>query len=113
MLKISARAHDDVLMVILEGTIDGGESCRKIYDVIKDNLASGGRKFIMNLGAVEWINSLGVGFLVAAAVSASRDGAVVRLFGLNPRVSTLLNACGVVPHVWPAFPDESTALQGL
>jgi len=62
---------------------------------------------------VEWINSLGTGFLVAAAVAASREGAAIRIVGMTPRVSDVLEACGVVPHVWPAFDEERAAMDSF
>lgn len=98
------------MVVDLDGSIDGGEPCRAIHEAIKTSLGEGRRQFVFNLEKVDWVNSLGTGFLVAAAVSASREGAVVRLVGLSPRVAGVLQACGVVPHVWKDYADMGAAL---
>jgi anti-anti-sigma factor len=113
MLTVTKRMHGDTALIDLSGAIDGGDSCREIHEAIKGNLDEGHRKFVLNLSEVEWINSLGVGFLVAASVSAARESATVRLFGLSPRVDTLLRSSGVVPHVWKDFADEQEALESL
>ncbi|HMB70799.1 MAG TPA: STAS domain-containing protein [bacterium] len=113
MLKVNRKQHDDVAMIELTGEIDGSDSCRVIHEAIRKSLADGRRKFVFNLAGVDWINSLGTGFLVAAAVAASREGAAVRIVGMKPRVSDVLKACGVVPHVWPAYDEESTAMDSF
>lgn len=113
MLKVMRRVQDGVAVIELSGAIDGSDSCRVIHEAIRKYLAEDRRKFVISLAGVEWINSLGTGFLVAAAVAASREGAAVRLVGLTPRVAGVLEACGVVPHVWPAYRDESAALESF
>ena len=105
MLKVKRRLNEGTMVVDLDGAIDGSESCRAIHEAIAKSLAEGQTQFVFNLEKVDWLNSLGTGFLVAAAVSASRQGAVVRLVGLVPRVAGVLKACGVVPHVWKDYPD--------
>lgn len=110
MMNVHRHQRDDVVVIRLSGSIDGGDSCRAIHDAIRKALGENRRKFVFDLADVDWVNSLGTGFLVAAAVAASREGAAVRLVGLAPRVADVLEACGVVPHVWPAFPDEDQAV---
>jgi anti-anti-sigma factor len=109
MVSVNVRLRDDVAVLSVDGPIDGSDSCRKIHEVIKENLDAGRKKFVMDLQRVGWINSLGVGFLAAAAVSACQAGAVVRVAGLTSRVGAVLRACRVVPHVLREFPDEKTA----
>jgi anti-anti-sigma factor len=110
MLEVTKRDAGGVVVVGLAGSIDGSDSCRQIHQAFKGSLTDGHRKFVIDLGAVEWINSLGVGFLVASAVSASREGATVHLTGLSTRVDTVLRACGIVPHVWQNYADEAAAI---
>jgi anti-sigma B factor antagonist len=110
MLQVTKRAANGVVVIELSGRIDGGDSCRHIHHAFGTSLSEGRRKFVLDLGEVDWINSLGVGFLVAAAVSASREGAVIRVTGLDGRVGSVLHACGIVPHVWKDFADEKSAV---
>jgi len=110
MLTVTQRMNGDTVLLDLAGVIDGGDSCRRIHELMNAGLEDGHRNFVLNLGGVDWINSLGVGFLAAASVSAVREKAIVRLVALTPRVDTLLRSCGVVPHVWKVFPDEQEAL---
>jgi anti-anti-sigma factor len=113
MVTVTKRTTGDISLFDLAGAIDGGDSCRKIHEAIRGSLEAGHRKIVLTLTRVDWINSLGVGFLAAACVSAARQDAVVRLVGLSPRVDTVLRACGIVPHVWKDFQDEQSALESL
>jgi anti-anti-sigma factor len=109
MVSLNVRVQENVAVLSVDGPIDGSDSCRKIHEAIKANLDAGHKKFVMDLHGVGWINSLGVGFLAAAAVSACQAGAVVRVAGLTSRVDTVLRACQVVPYVLRDFPDERAA----
>jgi anti-anti-sigma factor len=110
MLKVTSSKAGDVGRIALSGAIDGSESCRDIYQAIGREIEGGGKRIVLDASGVEWVNSMGVGFLVAASVSAVRQDVLVRLFGLRPRVDTVLRACGVVPHVWKAYATEEEAL---
>jgi len=110
MLRVKKREQGEVVVLELAGRIDGSDSCHQIHEAFRSSLEGGILRFVIDLTDVDWVNSLGVGFLVAAAVSASREGATVRLTGLGERVGTVLRATGVVPHVWKDFADEASAV---
>jgi anti-anti-sigma factor len=113
MLEVKRREELGIVLLDLAGEIDGGDSCRRIHAAIKESLQTGHKKFVLNLRGVDWINSLGVGFLVAASMSAVREGAVVRLVEPTHRVRLVLEACGVIPHMWREFADERQALSSF
>jgi anti-anti-sigma factor len=113
MLQVNRRRQEEAVVLDLAGPIDGSDSCRAIHRAIHDELERGTRRFVMNLQGVDWVNSLGVGFLVAAAVAAVKEEALVRVIGMSPRVGTALHACGVVPNVWKEFGDEGEALRSF
>jgi anti-anti-sigma factor len=110
MLEVTKRAVNGIVVIGLAGRIDGGDSCRDIHEAFRNSFSEGRRKFVLDLRGVDWINSLGVGFLVAASVQVSREGAVVHLTGLRDRVGHVLRVCGIVPHVWKEFADEKAAV---
>lgn len=113
MLDLTRRSVGDVTVVSLQGAIDGGDSCRAIHRTFREGLEAGDRKFVVELSGVEWINSLGIGFLVAASIAAGKEGAAIRLVGMSSRVGTALRACGVVPHMWKEVATEDEAIASL
>jgi anti-anti-sigma factor len=113
MLDLTKRRVGDVTVISLQGVIDGGDSCRAIHRTFREELEAGGQKFVVDLTGVEWINSLGIGFLVAASIAAGKEGAAIRLVGMSSRVGAALRACGVVPHMWREAASEDEAITSL
>jgi len=113
MLNITTRDQGGVMIIDLEGQIDGGPQSVKIHDLIKQNLEKGQKKFIINLKNVRWLNSLGAGVLIAAYASVKRQDAALRVYGVGDRVEAVLKTCGLIPEVFEVFEDESGALRSF
>jgi anti-anti-sigma factor len=113
MLNIATREKAGVTIIDLDGQIDGGPLSAKVHELIKQNLAQGKKQFVLNLAKVKWLNSLGAGILIAAYVSAKRENAVLKVFGVSDRVETVLKTCGLIPEVFEVFADEDGALKSF
>jgi anti-sigma B factor antagonist len=113
MLNIATRDTGGVVIIDLEGQIDGGPQSAKIHELIKQNLGQGRKQFVLNLKDVKWLNSLGAGILIAAYVSAKRENAALKVFGVSDRVETVLKTCGLIPEVFEVFADEDGALKSF
>ncbi len=113
MIKLEKRLQGDVVILDLDGPMDGSESCHQIHDAIREGLAAGRTRFVIDLSDVDWINSRGVGSIAAAASSVCRAEALICLAGLTPRVSSVLRTCRLVPQVLPEYPDEQSALESF
>lgn len=113
MLSITTRDQGGVMIIDLEGQIDGGPESVKIHDLIKQNLEKGQKKFVLNLKNIRWLNSLGAGVLIAAYASAKRQDAALKVFGVGDRVEAVLKTCGLIPEVFDVYQDESEALRSF
>ncbi len=113
MLNISNRDAGGVLVLDLEGQIDGGPKSQEIQSIIKESLEKGQRQFVINLKDVKWLNSLGAGVLIAAYASAKREEASVKLFSISERVGIVLKTCGLIPEVFEVFDNEEDALSSF
>jgi anti-sigma B factor antagonist len=109
MLNITTRDKAGVMIIDLEGQIDGGPPSVKVHELIKQNLDKGQKKFVLNLTNVKWLNSLGAGILIAAYASAKRQEAALKLFGVSDRVEAVLKTCGLIPEVFEVYKDEGGA----
>jgi anti-sigma B factor antagonist len=110
MLNITTRDQAGVMIIDLDGQIDGGPLSMKVHEIIKQNLEKGQKKLVLNMQNVKWLNSLGAGVLIAAYASAKREDAALKLFGITDRVETVLKTCGLIPEVFEVYKDESGAL---
>jgi anti-sigma B factor antagonist len=113
MLNITTRDQAGVMIIDLEGQIDGGPLSAKVHELIKQNLDKGQKRFVLNLKNVKWLNSLGAGVLIAAYASAKRQNAGLKLYGITDRVETVLKTCGLIPEVFDVYADEKDALESF
>jgi anti-anti-sigma factor len=113
MLNITTRDQAGVMIIDLDGQIDGGPPSAKIHELIKQNLDKGRKGFVLNLKNVKWLNSLGAGVLIAAYASVKRQDAGLKLFGVSDRVEAVLKTCGLIPEVFDVYTDEKGALESF
>ena len=113
MLNITTRDQAGVMIIDLEGQIDGGPLSARVHELIKQSLDKGQKRLVLNLKSVKWLNSLGAGVLIAAYASAKRQNASLKLYGVSDRVETVLRTCGLIPEVFDVYPDEKGALESF
>ena len=113
MLNITTRERGGVMIIDLDGQMDGGPLSTKVHELIKKNLDEGRKKLVLNMQNVKWLNSLGAGVLIAAHASVRRQGASLKIFGISDRVATVLKTCGLIPEVFEVYRDERGAVESF
>jgi anti-sigma B factor antagonist len=89
-LKMTSREVDGVTVVALEGRIVLGEESNALREKIKSMVAEGKKKIVLNMDGVTFIDSAGLGTLVAAHHSAKGQGASLRLCHLGTKFQEVL-----------------------
>jgi anti-sigma B factor antagonist len=89
-LNITSGEVNDIAVVWLDGRIVLGEETIALREKVKGLLAEGKKKLVLNLKNVMFIDSAGLGALVAAHASAKSSGATLRLCNLGLRANELL-----------------------
>lgn len=89
-LRITTRETDGVAVLALDGRIVLGEETTSLRERVKNLLAEGRKKIVLDLQNVTLIDSSGLGALVAAYSSAKSAGASLRLCSLGSRSNELL-----------------------
>ena len=69
-LKMADREADGVSVVVLEGRIVLGEESNALREKLKSLIAEGKKKIVLNMDNIKYIDSTGLGTLVAAHCSA-------------------------------------------
>jgi len=108
-MKASIRQMDQVVVLDLAGQMKLGEGASILRDTVKDLLAKGQKRILVNLGEVNYIDSSGVGELVAAFTSARNQGGDLKLLNLTKKIRDLLQITKLYT-VFDVFDDESTAI---
>ena len=89
-LSITSGEVDGLTVVWLDGRIVLGEETGALRDLVKDLMAQGKKKLILNMNNVTLIDSAGLGALVAAYTSTKSGGASLRLCHLGAKFNELL-----------------------
>jgi anti-sigma B factor antagonist len=88
-LRLSTRTVDGVMVMDCEGRLVFGEESASLRDSVK-NLISQNNHIVLNLGGVNYIDSGGLGTLVALYTTARNAGGAIKLAALTQRVGDLL-----------------------
>jgi anti-sigma B factor antagonist len=85
-MKAEKRTEGDVTVITLSGKLMGGPDAEAVRELIKSSLDSGSKKVLIDLGDVSWVNSTGLGILIASHVTVTNAGAKIRLSRVSKRI---------------------------
>lgn len=111
-MHVDIRQNADVIIVDLQGRMVAGVGERMLRDVMNQLVAEGWKKILLNLSGVSWIDSAGIGELVASMKMASRFGVAVKLLRIGDRVKHVLSISQILPLL-DVYEDEDEALREL
>jgi len=110
-LKLSTRTVGGVLIVDCAGRIVFGEESAYLRDMVKKLIAEK-KQIVMNLSGVNYIDSGGLGTLVALYTTAHNNGGAVKLANLTQRVDDLLQVTKLVT-IFDVFDSEQLAVESF
>lgn len=94
-LSISNRTVNGVAVVDCDGRLVFGEESASLRDAVRSLLLIN-KEIVLNLGGVSYIDSGGLGTLVALYTTAQNSGGAIRLASLTKRVGDLLQVTKLV-----------------
>jgi anti-sigma B factor antagonist len=111
-MKASTRQVDGITIVDLSGRITLGEGSVVLRDTIRDVVAAGNKRILLNLGDVTYIDSSGIGELVSSFTSVRNQGGELKLLNLTKKVHDLLQITKLYT-VFDIKDDEFTAVKSF
>ena len=90
-MKIELRSHDGVSIVEVHGKITINDGSWEFHRKIRELVAEGRKDIIIHLGDVRYVDSTGVGALVASFTTITNAGGELRICNVDDRVGELLN----------------------
>jgi anti-sigma B factor antagonist len=111
-MKLNARQLGDVAVIDVSGRITLGEGASMIRDAVRALTTKGNRKILLNLGDVSYIDSSGIGELVAGYTSVANAGGSLKLLSLTKRVKDLLQITKLYT-VFDVHEDEAHAVRSF
>lgn len=111
-VKLNTRQVGDVTVIDAAGRITLGEGSSTFRDSIRDLVAKGNKKVVLNLAEVSYIDSSGIGELVSAFTTVANQGGSLKLLNLGKRVQDLLQITKLYT-VFEVHEDEAAAVRSF
>ena len=111
-MKWNSRQVGNVTVVDAAGRITIGEGANQLRDTIRELVTSGRRNLVLNMAATTYLDSSGIGELVAALTAAMTQGGSLKLLNISKRIQDMLQLTRV-DKLFQAFTDEAAAVNSF
>jgi anti-sigma B factor antagonist len=111
-MAASTRQVGGVTVVDISGRIELGEESAALRDLVSELLNNGHKQILLNLGAVHYIDSSGLGTLVSSFTSARKQGGELKLLNLTDKVTDLMQMTKLYT-VFDIKNDEAVAVKSF
>ena len=90
-LKVQERTDGDFVLLLISGDLTLKTAWESpLTDSVKNAIQAGHIRFVLDLGGVKSVDSMGIGQLVQALAAVRKRGGVMRLANLTRRVTDVL-----------------------
>ena len=111
-LRIAEKQVDDVTVLTLSGEITADDGDIAFGKYVDELIKRGHLKIVVNLAEVSYIDSAGVGMMVAEARILKQSGGLMKLSNLSGRSHRVL-AMLKLKTVFEVFDDDAAALRSF
>jgi len=111
-LYIDQRRNADVTILDLKGKLRVGGNALALHRSIRSLVLEKKTLIVLNLAGVSFIDSCGLGELVASQVSVENKGGEIKLVGLTDQLRELLRATRLLA-VFDTYANEVEAIQSF
>ncbi|MCL5670246.1 MAG: STAS domain-containing protein [Acidobacteria bacterium] len=111
-LRMDTKESNGVTVLTLAGRITLGDESNHMRNKVKELLEQGNKKLVLDLGGVSYIDSAGLGTLVAAFTSARNRGADIKLANITEKFDELLSITKLLT-VFSVYKSVEDAVQSF
>lgn len=111
-LDVKERQAGDVTILDMTGDVRIGEGAVALRDSIRSLADQGKQKVLLNLAGVKYMDSTGVGELIANYTTVKRQGGQLKLLNLTDRIQNLLVITKLLT-VFDSYDNEAEALKSF
>jgi anti-sigma B factor antagonist len=109
---LKTRFAGDIAVVDVSGRITMGDASMALRDSVRELIAAGHLKILLNVSGVAFMDSAGIGELVSSYVSATNKKGSLKLCELTKRIRDLLQVTRLY-NVLPIYEREDDALRSF
>jgi anti-sigma B factor antagonist len=89
-MKIKEKIEGDVAVLTISGNMMGGPETMALHEKVKSLGADGIKRIVIDLKSVKWMNSSGLGVLMACMTTLNNTGGKLKLASVTEKVKSLL-----------------------
>ncbi len=113
MIKIQPRFKNDIVIFDIEGEIKRSDITDvTLHQLVKEQLDAGRRKILLNFDRVEFIDSFGVGEILASYISTHNLGGKLKLVRISKKLYLIFQVT-MLTKVLDIFEDEEAAMKSF
>jgi len=103
-MSLKETSQGDIVVISPGGNLRGGEETAAIHGRIKELVAAGTKKVVLDLGGVTWMNSLGIGMIMGSRATLVNAGGNIKLARSQKKIRDIL----VMMQLLSMFDDHDT-----
>ena len=113
-MDIKIRTSGDVVVFEVAGDFTRTDyTVPNLHDLTSAQLQAGKRNVIVNFDKAGFVDSFGVGQIIASYTSTTKLGGGFKLCSVPRKVLLVLTIVGLVPRVLGVYRDEAAALESF
>ncbi|MFH2036726.1 MAG: STAS domain-containing protein [Candidatus Zixiibacteriota bacterium] len=89
-MELTHFEKEGVLVLEPKGKIMGGPDATVLHEKLHDLIEQGKKKVVIDLAAVDWMNSTGLGILISGVTTLRNDNGEMKLSNVNAKIKSLL-----------------------
>jgi anti-sigma B factor antagonist len=109
-MQIAERESGAVTILDLSGRITLGEDGNLLKDKLQSLLHQGKKNILLNLEQVSYVDSAGLGSIVSAYTTVTREGGSLKLANITKKLQDLLSITKLLT-VFETFDSEDEAVR--
>jgi len=111
-MKILEAEENGVIVIAIVGDMVGGPAARQLAERLRDYIEKDKKQFLINMADINWMNSSGLGSLMAALSTVRNAGGNLKLLRVNEKILNLLRITKL-SSLFEVFDDKDEAIDSF
>ena len=108
-MKVKRDEREGVVILSLSGKLMGGPDADKFHTELKGLLEQGKKNILVDMNDISWVNSTGLGILIAGHATMTDNQGTMKLCRVSKRVDSLLMVTRL-NMIFESYDDQAQAI---